>query len=77
MRQGSLHYRRSYNMKNVVFVEIQTFSEIQTHAIIDNNDGSFTSMPKSTYDEMIAAQENAPAFPVTPPNYEQTHEGAE
>ena len=35
------------------------------------------SMFKSVYDGMIAAQENAPAFPVTPPNYEQTQEGAE
>jgi hypothetical protein len=28
------------------------------HAIIEYEDGSTTSMLKSTYDEMIAAQEN-------------------
>lgn len=27
------------------------------HAIIDRGNGEFTSMPKSIYDEMIAAQE--------------------
>lgn len=65
-------------MENVMFVEIQTFSEIQTHAIIDNNDGSFTSMPKSTYDEMVAAQENAPIFNIaTNTPTEQTQEGEE
>ena len=30
--------------------------EIETHIIIEHADGSFTSMLKSTYDEMIAAQ---------------------
>lgn len=29
------------------------------HAVIENADGSFTSMLKSTYDEMIAAQNDA------------------
>jgi hypothetical protein len=47
-------------MKNVVFVEIQTFNEVQTHAIIDNNDGSFTSMPKSEYDAMQTEVNNDP-----------------
>ena len=28
------------------------------HAIINNEDGSITSMLKSTYDEMMAVQEN-------------------
>jgi hypothetical protein len=33
------------------------------HAIIDRGNGEFTSMLKSTYDEMIAAQEaNKPNF---------------
>jgi hypothetical protein len=46
------------------------------YAIIDNGDDSFNSMPKSIYNEMIAAQQNAPAFPVTPPT-EQTLKGEE
>jgi hypothetical protein len=32
------------------------------HATIKHEDGSFTSMLKSTYDEMIAAQENQPTL---------------
>jgi hypothetical protein len=45
-------------MDNVTFIE-QTDSltnEVTTHAIIDRGNGDFTSMLKSTYDEMIAAQ---------------------
>jgi len=51
---------RSCKMNNVTFVEIETLSGIQTHAIIDRGNGEFTSMLKSVYDEMIAAQENTP-----------------
>ena len=32
------------------------------HAIIDHGNDQFTSMLKSTYDEMIAAQEQAPTL---------------
>jgi hypothetical protein len=32
------------------------------HAIIDRGNGEFTSMLKSTYDEMIAAQANQPTL---------------
>jgi hypothetical protein len=39
-------------MDNVTFV---TINETE-HAIIDHGNGEFTSMLKSTYDEMIAAQ---------------------
>jgi uncharacterized protein with ATP-grasp and redox domains len=46
-------------MDNVTFIEIETFGLTETHAVIDNGDGSFTSMLKSTYDEMIAQQEAA------------------
>jgi hypothetical protein len=35
------------------------------HAIIDRGNGEYTSMLKSTYDEMIAAQENKPTIEVT------------
>jgi hypothetical protein len=43
-------------MDNVTFVEIETMYGKETHAIIDRGNGEFTSMPKSTYDEMIEAQ---------------------
>jgi hypothetical protein len=35
------------------------------HIIIDRGNGEYTSMPKSVYDEMIAAQENQPTIEVT------------
>jgi hypothetical protein len=40
------------------FLTIETIDGITEHAIIEHADGSFTSMRKSTYDEMIANQEN-------------------
>jgi hypothetical protein len=42
-------------MNNVTFI---TVNEIE-HAIIDRGNEEFTSMLKSTYDEMIAQQELA------------------
>jgi len=50
---------RSCKMENVTFVDIENpfDKSVTTHAIIDNGDGSFTSMLKSTYDEMIAKRE--------------------
>ena len=44
-------------MDNVTFIEIETPNGVQTHAIIDRGNGEFTSMLKSTYDEMIARNE--------------------
>jgi hypothetical protein len=42
---------------NVEFFEIKNLDNTTTtHAIIDRGNGEFTSMLKSTYDEMIAAQ---------------------
>lgn len=43
-------------MNNVTFM---TDPEGIEHAIIDRGNGEFTSMPKSTYDEMIKAQDEA------------------
>jgi hypothetical protein len=43
-------------MDNVTFFEIESMGQIQIHAIIDRGNGEYTSMLKSTYDEMIAAQ---------------------
>ena len=44
-------------MDNVIFVEVESLGGVETHAIIDRGNGEFTSMLKSTYDEMIAQQE--------------------
>ena len=46
-------------MDNVTFVQIPGIDgeEIE-HAIIDRGDGNFTSMRKSTYDEMLKQQSN-------------------
>jgi hypothetical protein len=41
-------------MDNVTFVKDSNNNE---HAIIDRGNGEFTSMLKSTYDEMIAKRE--------------------
>ena len=45
-------------MENVIFIEIETTSGKETHAIIDRGNNEFTSMLKSTYDEMLAQQEH-------------------
>lgn len=45
-------------MNNVTFIKID---EVE-HAIIDRGNGGFTSMLKSTYDEMLAAQKNQPTL---------------
>ena len=49
-------------MDNVSFIEIDTLEGKETHAIIDRGNGEFTSMLKSTYDEMIAKQDEAPTL---------------
>ena len=43
-------------MDNVTFVEIESFGEATTHAIIDHGNGEFTSMLKSTYEAQQAEQ---------------------
>jgi hypothetical protein len=45
-------------MENVTFIDVeQTDKSIMTFAIIDRGNGEYTSMLKSTYDEMKKAQE--------------------
>ena len=44
-------------MDNVTFIEVESMGIKETHAIIDRGNGEFTSMLKSTYDEMIAQRE--------------------
>jgi hypothetical protein len=46
-------------MDNVIFVEIETLGGAETHAIIDRGNGEFTSMLKSTYDELKANEATA------------------
>jgi hypothetical protein len=43
-------------MMNVNFVDIEDKFGVTTYAIIAHDDGSFTSMPKATYDAQQAAQ---------------------
>ena len=46
------------NVKFVIVNDSITGEEVE-HAIIDRGNGEFTSMLKSTYDEMIAKQDEA------------------
>lgn len=44
-------------MNNVTFIKVTGIDGVEVeHAIIDRGNGEFTSMPKSTYDEIIANQ---------------------
>jgi hypothetical protein len=43
-------------MSNVKIVEIDSFEGLETHAIIEHADGSFTSMLKAEYDRQQAEQ---------------------
>ena len=49
-------------MENVSFIEIETPNGKETYAVIDRGNGEYTSMLKSTYDEMIAKQDEAPTL---------------
>jgi hypothetical protein len=44
-------------MDNVTFIEVDGLNGVETHAIIDHGNDQFTSMLKSTYDAMQAANE--------------------
>ena len=47
-------------MENVTFIKMTGMDGLEIeHAIIDRGNGEFTSMLKSTYDEMIAKQDEA------------------
>ena len=45
-------------MENIQTLNIDFYGKITEFVIIDRGNDEFTSMPKSIYDEMIAAQEN-------------------
>ena len=47
-------------MDNVTFITKSNLEGLEVeYAIIDRGNGEFTSMLKSTYDKMVATQENA------------------
>ena len=46
-------------MDNVTFIEVVTMGVTETHAIVDHGNGEFTSMLKSTYDELKANEAKA------------------
>jgi hypothetical protein len=43
-------------MDKVIFIEVETISGVETHAIIDHGNEQFTSMLKSTYEAQQAEQ---------------------
>jgi len=45
-------------MENIKIVEVESLEGIQEHVIIDHGNDQFTSMLKSTWDELEAAKEN-------------------
>jgi hypothetical protein len=49
-------------MNNVTFVEMETMSGKETHAIIDRGNGEFTSMTKAHY-EAQQAEQSTPMIP--------------
>jgi hypothetical protein len=46
-------------MDKVTFIEIEMLGVPETHAIIENADGGFTSMPKAEYDRRLAEAEQS------------------
>jgi hypothetical protein len=45
-------------MTNIEIIELESFGEVVQYVIIDRGNGEFTSMLKSTWDELEAAKEN-------------------
>jgi hypothetical protein len=43
-------------MEKVIFIEMNTLSGVEIHAIIDHGNEQFTSMPKAEYDRRQAEQ---------------------
>ena len=44
-------------MENITVFEVETMAGTETHVLIDRGNGEFTSMLKSTWDELEAQQE--------------------
>ena len=45
---------RSCKMENIQIIEVNTSVGLETYVVIDNGNDNFTSMLKSTYDEIQA-----------------------
>jgi hypothetical protein len=43
---------------NIEIIEIEGLNGVEQHVIIDRGNGEYTSMLKSTWDELEAAKEN-------------------
>ena len=50
---------RSCKMENIKVIEIETVAGTESHVIIDRGNGEFTSMLKSTWDELEAQREQS------------------
>ena len=46
-------------MENIKVIEIETVAGTESHVIIDRGNGEFTSMLKSTWDELEAQREQS------------------
>ena len=46
-------------MTNIQIIEIETIAGTEEHVIIDRGNGEYTSMLKSTYDELEAQREQS------------------
>lgn len=44
-------------MNHVTFIDVETFNEIKTYAIVDHGNGQFTSMLKNVWDELQIQQQ--------------------
>lgn len=45
-------------MNEIEVIEVESYGVTTEYVIIDRGNGEFTSMPKSTWDELEAAKEN-------------------
>lgn len=43
-------------MDKIQIIEVESMGKVVEHVIIDRGNGEFTSMPKSTWDELQAKQ---------------------
>ena len=43
-------------MDKITHIKVEELGQVLDHVTIEHEDGSFTSMPKSTYDELSALE---------------------
>ena len=46
-------------MENILIIEVESLDGLQEHILIDRGNGEFTSMLKSTWDELEAQREQS------------------